>query len=551
MRNFAIFIIVLTIILGTAGSWYYHRNLYSREALKLEILGPETANVGEEIEYIVKYKNNGTIRAEEPQLIFDYPEHSLPAEGTALRVTRDLPDIYPGEERTFHFKCRLFGKEGEAKKTKAFFSYRPKNLKVRFESETTFTTQIKSVPITFEFDLSSRVESGKEIKFFLNYFSNINYPLAGLGIKTEYPSGFQYIASEPKALGESDWEINSLNKTEGGRIEIRGILTGEFREQKIFEATLGLWREGEFVVLKETTKGVEIIEPSLYISQEINGSPQYTASLDDLLHYQIFFKNIGQTPFENLFLVTKLKGDLFDFQTIRSNFGECEPGDNSVVWDWRQVPELRFLGPGEEGEAEFWIELKKDWPWRGPEDENLSLIDKITFPSQTQKEFVTKVNSRLVLTQMGYIDDEIFGSEGPLPPEVGKESLFTVIWRVQNLYNHVENVKVQATLPPEVKLTGKILPEEAKLTFDSKSREVVWRIDNLEPGQGTKEIFQLAFQVALTPDETQKGKVVTLISEAKISGEDKWTLQTLFATSSALDATLDGTVSEERGTVVE
>jgi len=547
MKKFFGFLILLTILAGGLGFYYYHRNLYSREVLKLEILGPEKVKAGEEIEYIVKYKNNGEIRLENPRLVFEYPEYSLPIEGENLRVIKELPDIYPGEERSFHFRARLFGKEGEAKKAKATLSYYPKNLKARYESVTTFTTRIESVPITFEFDLPSRAESGREIKFYLNYFSQIDYPLSDLEVKIEYPSGFQYLESDPPALDDTHWEIKLLNKTEGGRIEIKGILSGEVEEQKIFRAMLGMWQGGKFVMLKEIMKGVEIIEPSLYIYQQINGSPQYIPSLGETLHYQIFFKNIGEKPFTNLFLVVQLKGDLFDFQTLRSDSGQCEPGDNSVIWDWRTVPKLRFLDAGEEGEVNFWINLKKNWPYRGKRDENLQIVNKVIFPSQTQKEFVTKVNSRIEVSQEGFVGDEIFGSQGPLPPKVGEKSFFTVIWRVKNFYNPVENLKVSAFLPPEVKLTGKILPEEASLTYDSKSREIVWNIDKLDPGEGIKKPYQLAFQIALTPSE-EKEKEVLLISEVKVEGEDKWTGERLFATSSAI---YTGDIESEKGIVGE
>ena len=538
MNKFIAFVIILAIVTGVAGFFYYHRNLYSKETIKLEILGPDAVNMGEETEYIVKYKNNGRVRVEDPQLIFEYPEHSLVSGKEPLRVQKDLPDIYPGEEKSFHFKCRLFGKEGEGKKAKAYLSYRPKDLSARFESDTTFTTRIKAVPITFEFDITSRTESGRKVKFFINYFSNIDYPLSDLTIKADYPSGFQYVESNPSALDENNWNISSLNKTEGGRIEVNGILTGKVGEQKVFRAQLGLWEDGEFVVLKEAVKGVEIIEPSLYINQEINGSPNYSAVPGEMLHYRIFFRNIGQKPFEKLFLIARLKGDLFDFQTIHSDLGQCEPGDNSIVWDWRQVPALRFLEAGQEGEVEFWVKLKNSWPYRGKIDENLSLIDKITFPSQAQKEFVTKVNSHFEVSQKGYIDDEIFGSEGPLPPRVGKDSFFTIVWRVKNFYNQVKNVKMEATLPPEVKLTGEILPESAGITFDSQSRQLIWSIGDLSPGQGIEEPVQLAFQIALTPNGSQRGKAPVLVSDVVVSGEDQWTGKTIFATSSAIDTSL-------------
>ena len=54
-------IIVLLLGAGLVGLWYFQRNNYSKEILKIEILGPEVTQAGEEIEYLVRYKNNGDV----------------------------------------------------------------------------------------------------------------------------------------------------------------------------------------------------------------------------------------------------------------------------------------------------------------------------------------------------------------------------------------------------------------------------------------------------------------------------------------------------------
>ena len=72
------------------------------------------------------------------------------------------------------------GKEGDLKTAKASLSYMPKNLTVRYESDTTFTTKIDAVPITLDFDLPTKVEKGKDLQYSINYFSNIDYPLENL-----------------------------------------------------------------------------------------------------------------------------------------------------------------------------------------------------------------------------------------------------------------------------------------------------------------------------------------------------------------------------------
>src|SRR3989344_6929204 len=107
MRNKIILsIVVLAGLLGILGFWYYQRNIYSKDILKLEILGPDEADAADEIEYAVKYKNNGNIRLEELRLVFEYPEYSIIEDGRAMRQELILEDIYPGQSDTIYFKGR-------------------------------------------------------------------------------------------------------------------------------------------------------------------------------------------------------------------------------------------------------------------------------------------------------------------------------------------------------------------------------------------------------------------------------------------------------------
>ena len=561
-RKFITFLIIIAAISGLIGFWNWQRNIYSKETLKLEILGPENIELTKEFEYLVKYKNNGNIRLEEPKLIFEYPSHSIldatlpPPTGKSLRQeigAEILGDaIYHGEEKTISFKARLIGKEGETLTAKALLSYRPKNLKARYESSTTFTTQIKSVPLTFEFDLPSKIESGKDLKFRLNYYSNIDYPLLNLRVIAEYPSGFEFLQATPPSLEKVEWKLSPLNLAEGGRIEISGKIRGEVREQKLFKARLGIWQEGEFISLKEIAKGIEIIQPALWVFQQINGSPKYLANPGNLLHYEIFFKNVGGETLFDLSLMTTLIGDIFDFQTLKAPEGEFSLGDNSIVWEWRRVRDLQFLEPGEEGKVEFWVRLKKDWPI--PSLEGKTEIRNRIYLSQVKEEFSTKVNSKLEITQKGYFESELWEKSGPIPPRVGEATTYTIIWQAKNYYNEVKDVKVKATLPQNVKPTGKIFPEEAteKFFFDSQSREIVWNLGDLKVGQGVlNPAPNISFQIEFLPEESQRGSTPDLISQAKITGEDSWTGESLEAVSPPLNTTLpdDETITEEMGII--
>jgi len=542
MKKVIFVIIVIGIVIGIAGFWYWRENIYSKDILKLEILGPEQAEVFEEVQYTVKYKNNGDVRLEEPRLIFEFPEDTLLGQGQVRRQEEELDDIYPGEEKTFQFKARLFGRENEVKKAKAWLNYKPRNLQARYESATTFSTAIKSVPLSFDFDLASKVEAGRDFRFYLNYFSSSDYPISDLGVRIEYPDGFEFLRSSPSSLAKDEWDIPFLNKAEGGRVEIEGKLSGRLNDQKIFKATLGIWKDDEFVPLKELTRGVELTKPQIFVFQLVNGSNNYTANPEDLIHYEIFFRNISDEPFSNLFLAVNLEGQAFDFDSIKSDSGQFKQRENSIVWDWRDVSKLRFLARGEEGKVDFSVNLKD---WDSSRDKNAVLKNSVII-SQVKEEFEIKMNSKLAVSQKGFFQDDIFGNSGPMPPVVGEKTTYTVTWEAENRYNDVENARVKAILPANVNLTGRISPDSqaSKFTFDQSSREIVWRVGDMEAGTTG---LNISFQVELTP--IQAGQKALIINEAKIRGEDQWTERIIENTSPSIDTNLpdDPTVSD--GTV--
>jgi hypothetical protein len=560
MKKRTIFIVLLATAIGLAGFYYYQKNIYSKATLRLEILGPSEADLLQEIEYVVKFKNNGDASLEQPELIFEYPEYAIPSDDKTLLIKKSSEElggvIYPGEEKSFHFKARLLGKEGDAKEARASLSYQPKNIKARYKSETTLTTVIKKVPLTFDFDLPTKADAGRDLRFRLNYFSNVDYPIPNLKVTVNYPSNFEFIESSPKALENTEWDIGLLNKASGGRIEIAGRLKGEIGEEKIFQAKIGSWQNGEFVLLKEINKGVTINNPSVYVSQQINGSPKYVASPGDMLHYQIFFKNVGYEQLTNLFLIAKLEGEAFDFSTIQSPMGEFRQGDNSIIFNWDKNPDLQFLSPDQQGEVDFWIKLKNEWPISDASGKN-PLIKNTLYLSQSKEEFVNKVNSRLVISQKGYFNDEIFGNTGSLPPKAGGEpTTYTIVWQVKNYYNDVNNVKVKAVLPSYCALTGLIFPEEqsSKFTFDSQSREIVWSVGDLKASQGVfgTSAPNISFQVKFTPTGSQIGQMPEIIREAKMTGEDQWTGETIEGTFPGITTAMpdDKLITDDKKTVI-
>ncbi len=531
-KKYFITILGIIVFLIVVGLWYFQRNIFSKETLKLEILGPDTIEAGQEVDYVLKYKNNGDIALINPKLSFEYPENSL-TDDNKKRVEKALEDIYPGEEKTLVFSGRIFGKEGELKKAQASIEFQLRNLKAKYEVSTSQSILIKFSPLTFELDLPSRLEAEKDFSFSLNYFSNIDYPLSQLRVKMEYPSSFEFIESRPVAIEQSEWSLPILNKAEGGRIVVSGRIKGEIGEQKTFKASLGMWQEGNFVPLKETVKAVEIVKPMVYLSQLVNGGLEYVAAPGEMLHYEIFFKNIGATPFENLFLVVNLDGELFDLETIRANNASYRAGDKTILWDWKKNSALRFLPENEEGKMEFWVEVRDAvLPTAGKNPVLKNSVDL----SIVKEEFSIKVKTKLVLEQRAYFTNEAFGNSGPLPPQVGQATTFTITWKAKNVYNDVSDAKIKAVLPVGLSLTGQLLPRDAKFVFDSVSREIIWDVGDIVAGTGGNEP-SFSFQVSLMPSAADRGQAAKIINTATVIATDDWTQESVSGQASEVMTT--------------
>lgn len=540
-RKILITLISITALLAFIVFWVLQRNIYSKEILKLEILGPEKVQAGEEIEYTLKYRNNGNTVLEEAELVFEYPHGSFVVEQDSDRVVQDLEDIYPGQEEVLKFKGKLFGKEGDIKTASVVLNYRAEGLKPFYESKSSFSSEIQEVPISFDFDFPSKAVLNKESRFSLNYFSNLDSSISDLRIKLNYPSGFEFVSSNVLGIDNEEWKIDSLAKAEGGRIEINGKISGRANQEKKFKAELGIWVNDQFISLKEIDKTIQIIEPRLSISQRINNSLDYTAEPGELLHYEITYRNVGEQSFEDLFLISKLDGPL-DFDSLSANGGEINLSEKTILWDWRDFSSLKNLQPGQEGKIEFWVRVKESW------EGDPVIKNKISL-SEIKQEFSTKVKSNLIISQKGYFNDEVFGNSGEIPPKIGKETTYTISWDVKNYQNKIKNTKVRAVLPEEIELTGEIYPESEKnkFTFDSDSREIVWSIGDLSENESKL----ISFQIKFIPVASQKGIVVNLIGQAEVVGEDQWAETSSSSVSAAVNTSLpdDPSVNYGQGVV--
>ncbi len=435
-------ILVLIAAVGFFGFWYYRDQIFTKEVLKLQIAGPATAAMGAQVAYRVTYKNTGNFTLESPRLVFELPGNSLSEDGKT-RFIKDLKDIKPGHQDVMEFPARLLGKESDMETAHAWLSYVPHNLSVRYESDASFQTKIDAVPIDIIYDLPSGIERGKEMTYSVTYFSNVDYPLENLSIKLDPLPGFKITSATPSSIDKVEWKLPVLEKSKGGKITVKGMVGSDSPDQLQFSAHLGMWRDGDFIILKEVTQtnslsGVAVVPP-----------------------------------------------------------------------------------------------------------------DTSTTPPQPD----TAPDTHVTVRQEGYHQDgDDFENSGPIPPEVGVPTTYTVLWEVESDIHALSNVTLSALLPANVTLAA-VSPESQipLVHLDGATGKLQWTIANLpansEP-EGTSA-NSISFQFTLIPAASEQGDIANIIGRVTAAGKDKVTGNIVSDTDPAINTNLPDDAAHSGGGIVK
>lgn len=529
MRTIFLSILAGVVLLAGGAWWVLQKNSYSKDIVKLEILGPEEAVAGEEISYSVRYKNNGNVRLEDPVLVFEYPKGSVPSNGAQTRMSKDLDALYPGQEGVADFAVKLLGKKDDLAQARAFLRYRPKNLSALYESETLFTTKITSIPIDLAVELPQGVQKGEQFEIVARMTSLFPDPLDDVVFRMEYPSGFIQLKADPVSLAPNEWRLGALSSGKETIIRVKGTMDGDPESTKEFRGILGTWKEGTFTELATVKQEIKLGKPSFSLFQVVNGEESPSVTPGETMRFQIIVHNDGEGALLRGTLEARLSGKAFDLESVRPVRGVFDKETQSILWGPDEESWLRSFQPGDDGRAEFTVNVKDPLPLTSPLDKNLTLKTAVSFDS-VRRDFELKVRGKLSLSQTVSLTNDIFDNSA---------TTYTIGWQIGSQTNDVSGVRVRATLPQGVEFTGKTYPMTSRVSFNATTREISWEAGVLKAGSGVfSKASSAAFQVGLAPTALQRGLVAPLIGQAKATGLDAFTLETVNASAPALDSPL-------------
>ena len=557
------------LLIVAISSFWFSGPSFRESDVVVELDGPTEIASGGEVVYKLKYENKTRSTLRNLVFVFFYPEDStvLSVEGLQRNQIEDfkVDELAPGEKGDKEFSAFLIGEKNSTKTAKVVFSFRASNLSSSFEKTVSLPTTIISTPISLMLVSPPNIVSDSNVQYILDYRNESDEDAIDLVLEFDYPDGFTFKNSTPSPdNGNNSWLVKSLKKGGGGRIEILGRLNGREGENKIVSAKLKRKVGGDYVDYQKVSSVTVISNPMLGLEVLVNDVSDYSASLGDRLVYTIKYKNNSNLTLSGMNLVVKLEGDMFDISRLDTRGGFLDNVNKTITWSSGQISDFSIFGPGVQGQITFSVAVKSTFSSAVPgasSDKFVKTTAKLVTPNvpigvegeeiAVSASSVTRIGSQPNFNQLIYYNDPGSGSIGPLPPQVGQETFFTVYWQLANPGNDTDNPKIVAKLPSGVMWADIARANENQLvpTFNPNSSEVTWTPSKLPYGMGiNSNKYEASFKIKIKPTLNQLGSPVSLLESIQFTGNDSFTKQGIIingknlTTNNTVDRSGEGTV---------
>jgi len=529
--------------------------------INISISGPPQIEGGIPTELQIVIGNRNKVPLELAELIVTYPRGTRsPTDfATDLQSQRiSLGTIEAGGTRQGAVSAVFAGKSGEHADVKVELEYRITGSSAIFAASSDYNVVFSTSPISLTVSGNNETVSGQPVEFTVAVSSNASAPVKDILFNADFPFGFKLASavmdnsSNAKPQIAQDGrsallQIGSLSPGQRRVITIRGALTGEQGDDRVFHFVAGTRRDPTATstpietTLADNTFKVSISKPFLGLAISVGGASgaDVVVSPGDNVSVSIDWQNHLPTAITDAVIVAKLSGFLIDGATVHTGDGFYRSSDDVVIWDkTTSNGALANLAPGARGKVAFSFQMPKSDALKNIPNPRLTIsvnaagkrVSETGVPQNLQSTASQRISlaSDLSLIAQGLYYSNPFGSVGPLPPKAGTETTYAIVLTVTNTTNKISDARVTAHLPPYVRYIGicsprsECDPDTQKLTFNQNDGTLTWNIGEIAPGVGLNGTppRQTAIAIGFTPSTSQIGQQPPLLQDIELSGVD-------------------------------
>jgi hypothetical protein len=531
-------------------------NFISSKNLDLTVVGPAVTPAGELVELQVTIKNGNNADLELANFSVQYPQGARDPQDSTKQLSftkEELGVIKAGDEVVKTARFFLIGLTGESKDLKFSVEYKVKGSNATFYKDKVYPITIGSSPLSVTVESPQSVTSGDNFTTTISVALNSTDLLKNVMLRAEYPYGYTVTSAVPAAFSDNNvWALGDLSPGSTKKIQIEGRLTGENQDERTFRFYAGV-AEGNGpvanfkTVILSTQKTVAVDRPSIALDTRLNGDSgvTYVAPAGQEVNGVINFQNNLPEKLLNPKLSVSFTGAALDEAAVTTySGGFYDSGINKAEWRLVNSAGTGELGAGDRGSVSFrFASLPELTATQASRGITLAITLSGTpvgsnSPVTVTETRIVKVASEVSLNATVLHSIGPFSNRGDIPPQVEKETTYTVKWSAGNTQTNLSQAKVTARLGSAVRWLGNTVSSE-KVSYDEKSNTVTWDLGTLASGTGFSEAArEAAFQISLTPSLSQVGTVPVLVNNLVLTGVDDTTGKTVTVTNPALTTNL-------------
>ncbi len=540
-------VITLAIVAATAwlGFFIYQKYFSDTSDKQFEIaiqIDDELAS-GQMTTIEINYKNLTNVPVADLQIDANLPtafhlKEAQPGPSDIEEMTWDIGSLATGSDETITIQGVWIAEVPSSTPIQVFANYRPSNFNADFQEIKTVYVNTTSSTLETTFEGTEEAQPGQNVQYQFSIENTGEETMTTVEAELELPDGFFLESSDPTiTAGEAArWRFDEIEAGEKIDVKISGSFAADTEGFQYFTVKTSIQDDNRVLLQSKAEGFTDIVGDNLSIQLVANGSNNnVTADLGGSLRISLALENTGENQLDDLSLLLDFKSD----KSIPLNWNDAELDGGAITSDgilWNNAA-LGSLTPGEKRILNLTFPIRDSL--NSTQADTFDILAAASIGDLTIKSTPVHVS---IVTQAAFAAEARYYTEngaplgnGPLPPTVGVTTTYRVFWQIDNQLHQLNNVTVQAILPPHVTWSNQFDSDLGNISFDRDTRTVTWSISQLPT---TIDHVEATFAISISPDGNDIGTFVKLISGSTLTATDDMTKTTITKSTESLTTEL-------------
>jgi hypothetical protein len=435
-------------------------NSISPKNIDLQIVMPSVIDGGKAttLQFLINNRNQAQLKLVD--LIIDYPDGTRDPNSPGdplLHERQSIGIVGAGEQLKRTAQAVFYGQEGQTQTVSVQLQYSVEGSNAIFEKDATATFTVGSSPVSITVQSPSEAIAGQQFSMDLVVQSNAPGPLDNVVIQGQYPFGFSVKSSSPQATaGGTLWRLGTLQPGEAKTIHLSGTLDGQDGDARVFYFLAGSDSEQTntriavpFLSVPQTlTVRRAFITAQIAVNGQTGKNIAVPAGTS--LEGTITWTNNLPDAVSDVQIKLSLKGPTLNTNSINSSTGFYNSADTSIVWSKDREATLASVPPGGSGTLPFSFTMVPTGTggtiYSNPVvDLNVTVQGSRLGQTGVPETVSSAASASVLLASVASVGAQAlhfsgpFQNTGPMPPQPGQQTSYTIVWTVSNSSNTIAN----------------------------------------------------------------------------------------------------------------